>query len=88
MSQSPSPHLSAGRGFYKEGEGNRTKRSREGIGKFFLCRQAQSIPIRQVVVRCASSWLHAILAPRLKVSKSPGAGMTRRLESVSSEESV
>ena len=28
MSQSPSPHLSAGRGFYKEGERNRTKRSR------------------------------------------------------------
>ena len=45
MSQSPSPPLSGGRGFHKEGEGKRTKRSREGAGKFSRCRQAQSIPI-------------------------------------------
>ena len=38
MSQSPSPHLSGGRGFYKEGGGDRTKRSRERIEKFFTCR--------------------------------------------------
>ena len=55
MSQSPSPHLSGGRGFYKEGEGNRTKRSREGVEKFSTCRLAQSIPIRQVEVWCVSS---------------------------------
>ena len=47
--------------FYKEGEGNRTKRSREGVAKFSMCRQAQSIPVRQVMVRCASSWIHIIL---------------------------
>ena len=35
-SQSPSPPLIRGRGFYKEGEGNRTKRSREGVGKFYM----------------------------------------------------
>ena len=55
MSQSPYPHLSGGRGFHKEGYGNRTKRSREGFEKFSLCWPAQSIPIRQVMVRCASS---------------------------------
>ena len=56
-SQSPSPHLRGGRGFYKNGERNRTKRSREWTGKFFTCRLAQSIPIRQVMVRCTLSWL-------------------------------
>ena len=34
MSLSPSPHLSGGRDLYKEGEGNRAKRSKEGIEKF------------------------------------------------------
>ena len=52
MSQSPSSPLSGGRGVYKEEEGARTKRSREG-----LHRRAQSIPTRQVMVWCASSWL-------------------------------
>ena len=58
MSQSPTPLLSGGRGIYKEGEGNRTQRSGEGgcVAKFSTCRQAQSIPIRQVIVQCASSW--------------------------------
>ena len=51
MSQSPSLHLSVGRGVYKEGEGKRTKRSREGIEKFSKCRLAQSILIRQVMVK-------------------------------------
>ena len=37
-SQSPSPPLNAGRDFSKEGEGNRTKRSREGVEKFSTCR--------------------------------------------------
>ena len=49
MSQSPSPPLSAGRGFYKERKGNRTKRPREGIEKFSMCRRAQSIPVRTVM---------------------------------------
>ena len=36
-SQSPFPLLTGGRGFYKEGEGNRAKRSREGVEKFSTC---------------------------------------------------
>ena len=43
--------------FYEEGEGNRTRRSREGVAKFSTCRGARSVPIRQVVVWCASSGL-------------------------------
>ena len=35
--QSSSPPFSAVRGFYKEGEGNRTERSREGVEKFSTC---------------------------------------------------
>ena len=66
--------------FYKEGEGNRTKRSREGVAKFSACRRAQCIPIRQVMVRGASSWFShpgctSSWLQWLKVSKSPGAGM-------------
>ena len=57
MSQSPSPPLSGGRGFYNEGEENRAKRSREGVEEFSMCRRAQCIPIRQVMVRRASAWL-------------------------------
>ena len=34
MSQSPSPPLSGGRGFYKEGEGEQNKEIREGVIKF------------------------------------------------------
>ena len=76
MSPSPSPPLSGGRGFYKEGEGNRRKRSREGVEKSSTCRPAQSIPIRPNVGHPAlSSWLHVTLAPWLKVSKSPGPEM-------------
>ena len=82
MSQSPSLPLNGDRGFYKQGEGNRKKRSREGIEKFSTCRWTQSIPIRQVTAPCVSSWfsshhgfmsfrLHVILAPWMKVSKSP-----------------
>ena len=41
---------------YKEGEGNRTKGSREEVEKLSTCRRAQSIPIRQVMVQCAPSW--------------------------------
>ena len=77
MSQSPSPPLSGGRGFYKEDQGR-------GFSKW---KWAQSIPIRQVMVLCASSWfshpglrssqLHITLAPRMKVSKSPGTGMLK-----------
>ena len=71
--------------FYKEGGGNRTKRSREGIEKFSTCRLVQSFPIRQVMVWCASSWfchsgftscqLHVFPAPQSKVMKSPGSGI-------------
>ena len=85
MSQSPSPRLIGGRGFYKEGVGNGTKRSREEVAKFPMCRWVQSIPAWQVMVWCAfywfsysgftPSWLHITLALRLKVSKYPGAGM-------------
>ena len=55
-------------------EGNRTKRSREGVAQFSTGRRTQSIPMRQVMARCVSR-LHVILAPWLKVSKSPRAGM-------------
>ena len=57
--------------FIRRERENRTKRSREGAKKFSLCRQAQSIPIRQVMVRYASSWCgHP--GSTLMVSKSPG----------------
>ena len=55
VSQSPSPFF---RGAYREGEGNRTKRSRERVAEFSRCRQAQSILIRHVTVPCASSWFN------------------------------
>ena len=43
--------------FYKDGEGNITKRSRlGGVAKFSMCRWAQSIPIRQMMVWCVSCW--------------------------------
>ena len=74
--------------FFERGKGNRTKRSRKGVEKFFPCRQAQYVPIRQVRIWCASSWfshpgstspqLHAILGPWLKVSKPLRAGMPER----------
>ena len=57
LSQSPCPHISGGRGFNKEGEGNSRKRSRERVEKFFVCRRPQFIPIRQLMVQCASSCL-------------------------------
>ena len=41
--------------FYKEGEGTRTNRSKEGIAKSSMYRAAQSILIGQVMVWCASS---------------------------------
>ena len=56
-SQSPSPPLSGGRGFHKEGEGNRTKRSREWVERFSTSRRAWSSPIRQVMALRASSWV-------------------------------
>ena len=78
MSQSLSTRLIGGRGFDKEGEGNRTE-SKKGVAKFSTCRPARSALIRQVTVLCASSCLvirlHSVLAPQLKVSKSSGAGM-------------
>ena len=65
-----------------------TKRSREGVEMFSTCPQAQSIPIRQVMVRRASSWfshpgftstgLYIIRTPWLKFSQSPSAGMPER----------
>ena len=36
MSQSPFPHLSGRSSFYKEGEGKRTKRSKEGVEVFYM----------------------------------------------------
>ena len=57
MSWSSSPPLSGERGFYKDREGNRAKRSRERVEKFFVCRRPQFIPIRQLMVQCASSCL-------------------------------
>ena len=83
-SQSPSLLLRGDRDFYKEGEGNRTNSSRGVVKKFFTWR-AQSIPIRQVMVHCASpwfshpgltwSWLYINLAGWLKVNTSLWAGM-------------
>ena len=56
-----------------------------GAWKFSRRRRAQSISIRQVMVWCApswfsrpgpsSSWLLVILAPQLKASRFPGAGL-------------
>ena len=43
MCQSPSPHLSGGRGVFEKGEGNRTRRSREGVEKFPLSRPAYTV---------------------------------------------
>ena len=37
MSQSPSPQLGGSKGFCKEGEENRAKRSREEAVKFSTC---------------------------------------------------
>ena len=63
------------------------QRDQGGVAKFCTHSRAQSIPIRQVLVQCASSWfshpgflsswLYVILAPRLKVSKSPGDGLPK-----------
>ena len=56
MSQSSSPgkmgdwHLSAGRGLYREEDGDRTKRSRKEVEKYFTYRWTQSILRRQVTV--------------------------------------
>ena len=58
-SQSPSEHLSAGRGFYEGGGGGRQDRGiGAGVEQFCTSRSAQSVPIRasEAVVRCASSW--------------------------------
>lgn len=84
ISQNPSSHLSGGGGFYKEEDEKKTKRSMEGVAKFFMCKRAQSIPMT-VMVRCVSSWLrhpgltsfclHVILVPQMKLSKSPRSGM-------------
>ena len=54
MSHSSPPPLSGGRGFYKEREGNRTKRSRERL-KSSLFEDQHSLK-RQVTVQCAWSW--------------------------------
>ena len=58
--------------------------SRKRVEKSSMCRPAQSIPMT-ATVRCASSWLshpgstsswlHVVLAPWMKIVKSPGAGM-------------
>ena len=42
--------------FYKEGEGDRAKGTREGIAKLSLWRPAQFSSIRPVMVRYASFW--------------------------------
>ena len=78
ISQNPSPLLRGGRSFYKDGEGERTKRSMEGVAKLSMYKQAQSIQIRQVIAQCATSWfshpslmsssLHGILVPLLKAA--------------------
>ena len=58
-----------------------TRREREigqiDHGKFSTCKLTESIPVRQVMVGCASSWLHIILVPWLKVSNSLGAVMPK-----------
>ena len=55
-------HLSVEAKVFIRRKENRTKRSRQGVEKFSTGRQAQSIPITQVMVRCgcASSRLHFI----------------------------
>ena len=46
VSEIPHSRLSAGGGFHKEGEGNRTERLGERAEKFSTCKRAQSVPIR------------------------------------------
>ena len=90
MSQSPSPNLSAGRSFQKEGGGKRTKKSWEGGCKVLYVQTsivhsnkacdgpACVIPVQSSQLShpsFRSSQLHTILTPRLKGSKSPGAGV-------------
>ena len=81
ISQSPSPPLNAGRDFSKEGEGNRTKRSREGVAKFPSCRRARSIPLRQVMVGVRQPGLviphHVISASRHSGSTGEGQQISR-----------
>ena len=55
-SKSPPSHLRGRRGFHKEGEGNGANRSRKGVEKFSMCRQARSLQIRPVMVLCVSAW--------------------------------
>ena len=66
--------------FLSRGRGKAEQRDQgEGVEKFSTCNE-QSILIKnlvtyQAMVLCASSWITGVLAPWLKVSKSPGAGM-------------
>ena len=69
MSQSPSSPLSGGRGFCKEGEGNRTKRTRKVVEKFSYVqmspvgRASVHHPGLVILASChpgfTSSWLHS-----------------------------
>ena len=80
MSQNPSLPLGGGRGFHKEGEGNRQIKG-GGCKVLYVWMST----VRTDKVRCASSWishprftssqLPVILDPWLKVNKSPRAGM-------------
>ena len=54
MSQSPSSHLSGCRGFYQEGEGNKTKRSRVGV-EVFTVQTSTVHSNKTVMAQCASS---------------------------------
>ena len=74
----------------REREGKQNKEIKEGVlKKFSMCR---SVPIRQAMVLChpgcTSSRLRAVLAPQVRVSTAPGAGMPEfRSELTSSETS-
>lgn len=60
LSQSPPPHLSAGRGFYEEGKGkvNQEIKGRDSLcaGQASTVHSNKDIKIGQVMVWCVSSW--------------------------------
>ena len=63
MSQRPSLPLRGCRGFYKEGKGNRAKRSWERVAMFSKCRVAQSVLIQLVMclilASCHPGFMHS-----------------------------
>ena len=74
MTQSLSPPLSGGGGFYKEGEGNRTKRSQEGVKVPYVQTSTVHSDKASDGLVCTGLAPHHP-APWSRVSKAPGAQM-------------